>query len=105
MRWVVIQSLMALTCWGLAINTAGASSSSLNAGHNNAHQEADLSVETVAQFNRPWSMAFMPDNKMLVTEKPGKLYLVDAHGSKTPVSGVPSVYNQGQNGLLDIALA
>jgi aldose sugar dehydrogenase len=57
------------------------------------------------QLQRPWSLAFLPDGKMLVTEKPGRMRIVDATGKLTaPISGLPSVYYKGQVGLLDVVL-
>lgn len=105
MRLFIIRRMMALIACGLVVTSATAAPSSINAGTNQAQKEFDFTVETVAQFNRPWSMAFLPDQGLLITEKPGKLYQLDAQGDKTMVSGVPHVYNQGQNGLLDVALA
>lgn len=63
-------------------------------------------IVTVAdELNHPWGLAFLPDGRMLVTERPGRLRIVesDGHLSK-PVAGVPEVYNRGQGGLLDIAI-
>lgn len=63
-------------------------------------------VETVAEgLKHPWGMVFLPDGRMLVTERPGTLRLVSADGSLSdPLSGVPDVVAQGQGGLLDVAL-
>ena len=58
----------------------------------------------VATFDNPWAMAFLPDGRLLVTEKPGHLQLVTTAGAKTQVSGVPAVTYSGQIGLLDVAL-
>jgi glucose/arabinose dehydrogenase len=53
----------------------------------------------------PWSLAFLPDGKMLVTEKPGAMRLVDSSGRLSqPLSGVPPVDYGGQVGLLDVTL-
>lgn len=53
----------------------------------------------------PWSLAFLPDRRMLVTERPGRLRIVSADGTLSPpVSGVPAVFAQRQGGLLDVAL-
>lgn len=60
---------------------------------------------SVAEFNEPWAMTFLPDGRMLVSEKPGKLWLVTAAGSKTEIAGVPSVDYGGQGGLGDIILS
>ena len=54
----------------------------------------------------PWGLAFLPDGKMLVTEKPGRLRVVSADGKQMsePVAGLPAVDARGQGGLLDVAL-
>lgn len=65
-------------------------------------------VETVAKgFDHPWSLAFLPDGSMLVTERSGNLRRVSADGRSVskPLAGVPAVYNVGRGGLLDLALA
>ncbi|WP_300578969.1 PQQ-dependent sugar dehydrogenase [Phenylobacterium sp.] len=63
-------------------------------------------VETVAEgLNKPWALAFLPDGRMLVTEKPGRLRIVTAQGELSePVSGLPEVDARDQGGLLDVAL-
>ncbi|HEY9214314.1 MAG TPA: PQQ-dependent sugar dehydrogenase [Ancylobacter sp.] len=66
-----------------------------------------LGVETIATgLENPWSLAFLPDGRMLVTERPGRLRIVSRSGTiSAPVTGVPPVFAQGQGGLLDILLA
>ena len=63
-------------------------------------------VVTVAEgLETPWSVAFLPNGKMLVTERPGRLRVVSPDGSKSePVAGLPPVDARGQGGLLDVAL-
>jgi aldose sugar dehydrogenase len=62
-------------------------------------------AELAEGFNKPWAIAFLPDGRMLVTEKPtGKLYVVTAAGEKTAVTGVPRVDGRDQGGLLDVEL-
>lgn len=63
-------------------------------------------VETVAEgLNKPWAIAFLPDGRMLVTERPGRLRIVTAQGQLSePVSGLPEVDARDQGGLLDVAL-
>ena len=57
----------------------------------------------VARFNEPWAMAFLPDGRLLVTEKPGQLRLVNvANGQVGTIAGVPSVTYGGQGGLGDV---
>jgi glucose/arabinose dehydrogenase len=67
-----------------------------------------LEVTTVASgFEKPWAIAFLPDGRMLVTEKPtGRLYVVTQDGKKSPpVAGLPKVDGRNQGGLLDVELA
>jgi glucose/arabinose dehydrogenase len=62
-------------------------------------------VEPVSTgFTRPWGLAFVPEQSaLLVTERPGRLRLLDAeNGTSTVLSGTPSVYSSGQGGLLDV---
>lgn len=62
-------------------------------------------AEPVAEFDEPWAMAFLPDGRMLVTEKKGNLLIVTRQGEKSsPVGGVPDVDYGGQGGLGDVAL-
>jgi glucose/arabinose dehydrogenase len=56
-------------------------------------------------LEHPWGLAFLPDGRMLVTERPGRLRLVDRDGRLSePLGGVPQVVARGQGGLLDVAL-
>jgi glucose/arabinose dehydrogenase len=56
-------------------------------------------------LENPWGLAFLPDGRMLVTERPGRLRYVDEDGHlSNPLAGVPEVYARGQGGLLDVAL-
>jgi len=62
-------------------------------------------TSAIASFDEPWAMTFLPDGRMLVTEKAGKLQLVDAKGQKSEIAGVPEVDYGGQGGFGDIVLA
>jgi glucose/arabinose dehydrogenase len=54
----------------------------------------------------PWGLAFLPDGRLLVTERPGRLRIVGPDGQLSPpLSGVPTVLAQGQGGLLDVAIS
>jgi glucose/arabinose dehydrogenase len=68
--------------------------------------KVEVIVETVARnLQNPWGLAFLPDNRMLVTERPGRLRMADADGNLSePIQGVPRVAARGQGGLLDVAL-
>ena len=64
-------------------------------------------VVTVASgLENPWGMTFLPDGRMLVTERPGRLRVVSPDGTMSePVAGLPAVDARGQGGLLDVELA
>ena len=62
-------------------------------------------MTAIASFDEPWAMTFLPDGRMLVSEKAGKLQLVDAKGQKTEIGGLPEVDYGGQGGFGDIVLA
>lgn len=63
-------------------------------------------VELAKDFERPWGLTFLPDGRMLVTEKhEGKLYIVTATGQKSPaVANLPRVDGRDQGGLLDVEI-
>ena len=56
-------------------------------------------------LEHPWGLAFLPDGRLLVTERPGRLRIADGGGLSAPLTGVPAVYARGQGGLLDVALS
>jgi glucose/arabinose dehydrogenase len=64
-------------------------------------------IVTVSKgLEHPWGLAFLPDGRMLVTERPGRLRIIDKDGSlSAPLVGLPEVKASGQGGLLDVALA
>ena len=66
----------------------------------------DLKVETVVGgLVHPWALAFLPDRRMLVTERPGRLRIATPDGKlSAPLGGVPKVFASGQGGLLDVVL-
>ena len=66
--------------------------------------EPVFAITEVASFQSPWAMAFLPDGRLLVTEKRGALKLVQPGGTVGDVSGVPPVDFGGQGGLGDVAL-
>ena len=65
-----------------------------------------LEVRTFARgLVNPWSLAFLPGGKMLVTERPGRMRIVSAEGQLSPpLKGVPDVWASGQGGLLDVII-
>jgi aldose sugar dehydrogenase len=69
-------------------------------------EKESFKLESVLEtgLSQPWSIAFLPDGKMLITERPGRLRLLDKnHLLAEPVSGIPPVFG-GEGGLLDVAL-
>jgi glucose/arabinose dehydrogenase len=70
-------------------------------------QRGPVRVVTVARgLEHPWGLAFLPDGRMLVTERPGRVRLVTRDGTVSPaLAGVPAVRAGGQGGLLDVVLA
>ncbi|KAH7367058.1 Glucose/Sorbosone dehydrogenase [Plectosphaerella cucumerina] len=68
-------------------------------------QTNPFTTTPIAEFAEPWSLAFLPDERVLVTEKNGSLRLVDpTTGSKGFISNIPTVLYGGQGGLGDVAL-
>lgn len=69
-------------------------------------QRGEIAVSTVVEkLEHPWGLAFLPDGRFLVTEKPGRLRIISAGGEVSePVAGVPEVWARGQGGLLDVAV-
>lgn len=70
-------------------------------------ETGNIQVNTIAEgLENVWSLAFLPDGNMLVTEKPGRMRIVTPNGKLgEPLQGLPKIYNQGQAGLLDVVLA
>ena len=90
-RWLLASAL----CLSVAIPVAAAESVST--------EYQSIELETVAEgFEHPWSIAFLPDGDMLVTERPGRLSRVDNEGNKTAIDGTPEVHAAGQGGLLEV---
>jgi glucose/arabinose dehydrogenase len=88
---------------GSAVASTGSATTQASARTDNSA----MRIETIATgLEHPWSVALMPDGTYLVTERPGRLRHIDANGKLSPpISGVPTVFAQGQGGLLDVVLA
>lgn len=65
-----------------------------------------IAIENLASgLDHPWGMAFLPDGRLLVTERAGRLRILGTDNTLSePVGGTPEVFNEGQGGLLDVAL-
>ncbi len=83
----------------------GESVAGTNAGAKAVSPSKPFVATAVAQFDQPWALAFLADGRLLVTERPGRLFLVSQDGRKREVSGVPSVSTSIQNGFLDVAVS
>lgn len=65
-----------------------------------------LRAEVLSEgLDHPWALVFMPDGRLLVTERSGQLRVINDGAVGAPITGTPDVYDQGQGGLLDVALA
>ncbi len=67
-------------------------------------QDAPFTVTPVVKLDEPWAMTFLPDGRLLVTEKRGRLRVVTTDGKVGNVTGVPAVDHGGQGGLGDVVL-
>jgi glucose/arabinose dehydrogenase len=67
----------------------------------------EIEVEQIARgLEEPWAIVFLPDGRMLVTERPGRLRIVARQGQvSAPIAGLPAVDARGQGGLLDVVLS
>src|SRR5215217_5737446 len=92
------------------VGTVLLASSPLAAGLDGALVQSGRAVFRVITFatglDHPWGATFLPDGRLLVTERPGRMRLVGRDGNPSaPLTGVPAVVSGGQAGLLDVALA
>src|SRR4051812_1903408 len=85
----------------LAVASANADAQ-INAGGQKPEAGLPFTMTQVATFNLPWRIAFLPDGRMLITEKVGPVWLVTQQGAKIPVANAPAVLSQGQGGMLGI---
>lgn len=72
-----------------------------------AEIKTPVRIETIARgLENPWALAFLPDGRMLVTERPGRMRVIAKDGTlSAPLANVPDVLDKGQGGLLDVALS
>src|SRR3954466_14101699 len=75
----------------------------VNNGQQKPEANLPFTMTTLNTFELPWRLAFLPDGRMLITEKVGPVWLVSPQGEKiAPVGNTPPVYWQGQNGMLGV---
>src|ERR1700677_4971317 len=77
----------------------------INAGEQQPEASLPFNMTQVTTLDLPWRIAFLPDGRMLITEKVGALWLVTQQGAKTAVTGVPAVLSRGQGGMLGVYLS
>jgi glucose/arabinose dehydrogenase len=82
-----------------------AAQAQVNAGQKSPEPSLPFTMTQVATFNLPWRIAFLPDGRMLITEKVGPVWLVTQQGAKIPVLNAPRVLARGQGGMLGIYLS
>src|SRR6188472_898475 len=84
----------------LFILASSAALAQVNVGEQKPESGLPFTMTTVTTFELPWRLAFLPDGRMLITEKVGPVWLVSQQGQKiSPVANTPAVYWQGQNGM------
>ncbi len=88
----------------LAMASSGALAQ-VNAGEQKPEPSLPFTMTQVTTLSLPWKIAFLPDGRMLITEKTGGLQLVTQQGAKTPVTGAPAVLWRGQGGMLGVYLS
>jgi len=103
-KFLSIVNWLAIAALVLALLPAGAEAQ-INAGEQKPEPTLPFTLTKVTTFNLPWRIAFLPDGRMLITEKVGHLWLVTQEGAKTPVTNVPAVLSQGQGGMLGVFLS
>ncbi len=88
---------------GLLTLASAAAWAQVNAGEQKPEASVPFTMTTTSTFELPWRIAFLPDGRMLVTEKVGPVWLVSAKGEKiAPLTNTPAVYWQGQSGMLGV---
>src|SRR6516164_3621731 len=95
---------LAKTAWLFSLACVAALAQ-VNVGEQKPEAALPFTMTTVATFKLPWRLAFLPDGRMLVTEKPGPVWLVSQQGEKIQVENTPPVYYQGQDGMHGIFLS
>jgi glucose/arabinose dehydrogenase len=91
---------------GLFLSLAAAPAmAQINAGEQKPEASVPFNVTKVTTLRLPWRIAFLPDGRMLITEKVGGLWLVTQKGDKMPVANIPAVLWRGQGGMLGVYLS
>lgn len=103
MNRACVRSLVSMAAAGLV--ACGGGSAGTAAAEDAQAEAPPFKVTPVATFDEPWAMTFLPDGRLLVTEKAGRLRVATVEGGiSQPVEGVPKVDYGGQGGLGDVVL-
>ena len=86
----------------LLLTLSATAHAQINAGDLQPQPSLPFTMTQVATFSLPWRIAFLPDGRMVITEKVGPVWLVTQQGAKTPIDNVPPVLHQGQGGMLGV---
>src|SRR5579862_3840332 len=84
---------------------SGTASAQINAGEQKPETSLPFTMTKVADFKLPWRVTFLPDGRMIVTEKVGPVWLVTQQGEKTPIDNAPAVLYGGQGGMFGVFLS
>jgi len=93
------------TIGGLLALAALPAGAQINAGEQKPEATVPFNMTQVTTLSFPWRIAFLPDGRMLITQKVGGLFLVTQKGDKTPVANAPAVLYRGQGGNLGVFLS
>ncbi|WP_158615392.1 PQQ-dependent sugar dehydrogenase [Acidipila sp. EB88] len=96
-----MMKFLAITGLSLAV----AASAQVNAGEQKSDPNLPFTVTEITTLSLPWKIAFLPDGRMLITEKVGGLWLVSQDGTKIPIANTPDVQWEGQGGMLGVYLS
>ncbi len=87
-----------------AASHVSAQATNSSAGNVLKTQSGSVTLVRLAQLEHPWGMAYLPDGRLLITEKPGRLRIYARGKLSPPITGVPTVGYRDQGGLLDVAV-
>ena len=84
---------------------SGTAYAQINAGELKPEPSLPFTMTQVTTFKLPWRITFLPDGRMIVTEKVGPVWLVTQQGEKTPIENAPAVLYGGQGGMFGVFLS
>ncbi len=108
LRVLAVSGLLVTGVFGFTTCTSSVSENGQQNNQNESFQSSSQytdirATKITGNLEHPWSVAFLPDGRMLVTERPGGLKIIE-NGSVRQVDGLPEIYARGQGGLMEVAL-